>query len=553
MSVAARDVVQEVVEQAARAAVQSGRLPGETLPLPPYVVDRPREERHGDYSVNVALLLARRLRMGAREVAEALRESMAPHPFVADAQVAGPGFLNIFLSDVWAHTCLSWVLREGESFGDQPPGSRERVLLEFVSANPTGPLNVVNARAAAVGDALARVMEAAGYTVHREFYVNDAGEQVRKLGMSVEARMREERGEQASIPEGGYPGEYVRDIARQWLAERGDAILAEDPEVRAEELGAYAVERILESQKEDLEAYGVHFDEFFRESGLHRTGQVQEVVRWLAEKGMTYEEDGAVWLAARRFGTEKDEVLRKQNGAPTYYAADIAYHRNKYARGYTRLIDILGPDHHGHIPRLKAAVQALGQDPDTLECLVVQQVRLLRGGTAVKMSKRGGAFVSMRELVEEVGKDAARFFFVLRSAETHLDFDLDLARLETQENPVFYVQYAHARIHSILRQTPPVEGPTDLSPLVSREEFELIRELGEFPYVVESAALAREPHRVTYYAQQVASRFHTFYNRHRVLGQEPEVTRARLALIRATATVLRRCLGLLGVSAPERM
>jgi arginyl-tRNA synthetase len=540
-----RSFVRDLIEIARKEAYPD-------TPSPAYAVMVPKEEGHGAFASNVAMQLAGTLRRPPREIAEALRSRIPHHAFLERVEVAGPGFLNFFLSPRFGPKVLERVLQAGDAYGTVDVGRGERVLLEFVSANPTGPLNVVSARAAAVGDSLARLLRRAGYTVHTEFYINDAGGQIERLGESVEARMLELLGRPFELPEEGYRGPYVVDVARQALAAFGEGILSAPREERVARLADFAMRQF--RQREDLEAYGVTFDRWFSERrDLHEAGKVERALGLLKERGELLPEDGALVLPTTRYGDDKDRVVVRSDGRPTYFAADIAYHLDKFERGFDTLIDLLGPDHHGYIARLKAAVAALGHPPERLEILLIQWVRLLRGGEAVSMSKRAGDFVTLAELVEEVGRDAARFFFLLRSHESPLDFDLDLAVQESNENPVFYVQYAHARIASILRQAEGVEGEADFSRLVEPEELLLLRKLDAFEEEVADAAEAREPHRIARYALDLAALFHGFYTRHRVLNVDPPLSVARLALVGAVAQVLRSALDILGVSAPERM
>ncbi|MBX6378456.1 MAG: arginine--tRNA ligase, partial [Clostridia bacterium] len=434
-----------------------------------------------------------------------------------------------------------------------------RVLVEFVSANPTGPLNVVNARAAAFGDALVRVLNAAGYRAEREYYVNDAGRQFANLALAMEVRLRQLLGEDIGLPEGAYPGAYVIDLARAFLAEHGADVLNLPAAERRERLGRFAVDRIVAGQRATLEAYGVHFDRWVRESAVRAAGEPERVLALLREAGHVYERDGAVWFRATAFGDDQDRVLVRQNGEATYFLPDVAYHLDKFRRDYDLCIDIWGQDHHGYVARMKAALSALGIDPARLEVLLTQIVRLLRGGQVVKMSKRGGEFVTMDELLEDVGRDAARFFFLMRTLDSHLDFDLDLAVRQSEDNPVYYVQYAHARICSILRQgaergvAPPPPGTADLTLLADPSEEAVVRLVARFPAEVAEAAEGRAPHRLTAYCRELATAFHAFYARCRVLGEDPDLTTARLALVDAVRQVLANALELLGVSAPERM
>ncbi len=598
------DTVREALLAALADAVTAAELPAPP-DLPPVEVERPREKRFGDLSTNFALLLAGRVARSGRQVADILaaRLATAAPPAAAAAadgsrdgnapweavEVAGPGFLNFRFPRGWLRPVVGEVLAAGEAYGRSRRGEGRRVQVEFVSANPTGPLNVVNARAAAYGDALARCLEASGHRVEREYYVNDAGTQFEKLALSLEARARQALGQPAEPPEGGYPGDYVADLARDFLAGTGGEearrlLLATWPEpgplaaelaALRQELGRYAVERIVAWQRRALEDYGVTYDRWYRESEVRAAGKPEEALRRLREGGHVYEAEGALWFRSTAFGDDQDRVLVRSNGEITYFLADVGYHLTKFERGFDRVIDIWGQDHHGYVPRMRAAVQALGFAGERLEVLLTQLVRLVREGQVVKMSKRRGEYVTMEELLAEVGRDAARFLFLTRSLDAHLDFDLELARRQAADNPVYYVQYAHARICSILRQAetsgeslpwPPADaggatalGGAPAEPLLppgtleGPEEEDLLRHLAWFPAEVAQAAERREPHRLTVFARELATDFHAFYTRCRVLGEEPDVTRARLLLVTAVRQVLANCLGLLGVSAPERM
>lgn len=555
----------EEVKQGIRAglamALEKAREAGELSfgSLPPLELEVPQRKEHGDYSSNAALLLAREAGRPPREVAEAiLRHFGCEGTWVERAEVAGPGFINFFLNPGWLYRTLEVIAAGGAGYGRSDYGRGRKVQVEFVSANPTGPLVVVGARAGAVGDALANLLDAAGYRVQREYYINDAGHQVAVLGRSLEIRFRQLLGEDIPLPEDAYPGEYLVEVARELLAERGPGFLQPE-EGRLERFSGYAVERMLRDIRRELDDYGVRFDVWFSEASLHRAGALREVLDLLRAGGYVYEREGALWLRTTLFGDDKDRVLVKADGEATYFLADIAYHRDKFRRGFEKVIDIWGPDHHGYIPRMQAAMRALGYPEGSLEVLIVQMVRLFKEGSPVRMSKRAGDIVLMADLLEEVGRDAARFFFLMRTPESHLDFDLDLARLQSNENPVYYVQYAHARACSILRQAA-AEGVTvpdprriDLAVLKEEVELDLIRKLAELPEEIISAAESRQPHHLTRYLQELATVFHSFYTRCRVLGPDAALTAARLAVVDATRVVLRNALALLGVSAPDRM
>lgn len=520
----------------------------------------PREEVHGDYATNVAMLLARTARRPPRQLAEAIRERFPSIPEVERVEVAGPGFLNVFLAPGWCQAALREVLAAGGAYGRGTTGAGTRVRIEFVSANPTGPLVIVNARAAAVGDALVRILRAQGHTVQAEYYVNDAGNQFEALARSFEARIRQTLGEDAALPDNGYPGEYLVDLAREYVTEEGAAALGLPEDARLRRLGGHAVRRIVEGQRKALEDYGVAFDVWSYEQGdVREAGLPEQAIQELAARGLTYEGEGAVWFRSSRFGDEKDRVLRKANGELTYFAVDVAFHHYRKFSGFDRVVDLLGPDHHGYIPRMRAALRALGHPPEGYQALIIQLVTLLRGGEPVRMSKRRGEFVLMEELIEEVGRDAARFTFLTRRHDSPLDFDLEVATRQTAENPVYYVQYAHARIASIFQHlrerklAVPDWARVDLGRLGLPEERSLIKRLLQFPHVVAGAARALEPHRVAYYLTELAGLFHPYYNRHRVISEDLPLSEARLALAAAVGLVVRNGLELLGVSAPEKM
>jgi arginyl-tRNA synthetase len=538
----------------------------------------PRDPAHGDWTTNVALLLAREAGKSPRALATALA---ATYPIdtrmFSGVEVAGPGFLNFRYSPEFLKRLPARILAEGRAFGTCDQGAGLRIQVEYVSANPTGPLNIVSARAAAVGAALVRLLNATGHRAEGEFYVNDAGAQVDLLGESVAARFAERIGIERPFPENGYQGEYVREIAASIPESEGRAALANP--TGSEWFRDGALERMLESQQRDLAEYGAEYSRWFRESEVHRSDAVGQTLRELEARGMTYratrpeqwsgerppswEEEGAgleeaTFLRTARFGDDMDRVVMRSNGAPTYLLPDIAYHRDKHARGFRKVIDVWGPDHHGYIARLKAAMATLGLEPDFLEVLLVQQVNLLADGEPIKMSKRAGEFITLRDLMEDVGADCAKFFFLMRSTSAHLDFDLDLAKRQNDENPAYYVQYAHARIASILRYADErglaLEGaPETLALLDADEEVALIRKLAAFPEVVRGAAFAREPHRLPTYLIEASAAFHRFYHACRVVTEDRERSLARLAVAAAARAVLENGLALMGVGAPQRM
>jgi arginyl-tRNA synthetase len=569
-------MVKEYLSQTITAALRAATAAGELAlaELPPVTLEVPPDTQFGDYASNVALTLARQVRMPPREVAQRIAAHILPGEveestrgvdpsltagLIERVEVAGAGFLNFYLRPDWLHAILRGIHDRGEAYGRSDLGHGEAVQVEYVSANPTGPLSVPHGRGGAVGDVLASLLDWAGYRVSREFYVNDAGGQIERFGRSVEARFLQLLGRDVPVPEDGYHGDYVRELAARIL-EREGAGLADLPEAeRLERFMRLGRDEMLAEQKATLERFGVHFDAWYLESDLHRSGKVEEVIRLLTERGDTYEADGALWLRSTAFGDDKDRPLLRSNGKPTYIAPDLAYHLDKFRRGFNRVIDVWGPDHHGYIARTKAGIQALGYRSDQLDILIFQHVRLYLNGEMRVGSKRAGDIIPLDDVIDEVGKDAARFFYLMRTANSPLDFDLDLAKREAPENPVYYVQYAHARVCSILReaverQVPiPDAATADLSVLTHPAELAMIRKLADFPDEVQGAAETREPHRMTRYAQDLASTFHAFYRDCWVLGQEPAVTAGRLVIVGACRIVLRNVLTILGVSAPESM
>jgi arginyl-tRNA synthetase len=532
----------------------------------------PRQSEHGDYATNVAMVLARAAKKAPRQIAEAIVKHFPPLPEVARLEVAGPGFLNVFLAPAWCAGALRSILQAGAAYGRGDDQAGQRIRLEFVSANPTGPLVIVNARAAAIGDALARVLRARGARVTTEFYVNDAGNQFEALARSFEARLRQAVGEAVTLPENGYPGEYLVELAAEYQSEHKLATPADLTAHLArvgggrptEYLGRWAVERIVAGQRRVLAEYGVEFDVWSSEQrDVRDRGLPERVLTELAERGLTYEADGALWFRSTQVGDEatddKDRVLRRSNGGATYFAVDVAYHHYVKFADADRLINLLGPDHHGYLGRMRAAMQALGHPAEAFEVLIVQLVTLLRDGQPVRMSKRRGEFVLMDELLEEVGRDAARFTFLTRRHDSPLDFDLAVATRQSSDNPVYYVQYARARIHSIARQAAeqgiaiPAWDGIDLDVLTEPEEQALIKRLLQYPEMVRGAARALEPHRIAFWLQELAGMFHPYYKTHRVIQEDRRVMLARFALCTAIGQVIANGLDLLGVSAPESM
>ncbi|HHX24007.1 MAG TPA: arginine--tRNA ligase [Thermoanaerobacterales bacterium] len=535
--------------------------------IPEFYIEVPQDKGHGDFAANIAMILAREAKMPPRKIGEIIAERIdTKASFVNKVEVAGPGFINFYLKPTWANNVIFSILQSGEDYGRLDIYKSKKVQVEFVSANPTGPMHMGNARGGALGDALSSVLEMAGYDVTREFYINDAGNQIENFGLSLEARYLELLGEKGEIPEGGYHGEDVKEHMKNLIEQEGEKYLHMDSQSRRTYFIQYALKKNIERMKEDLASFGVDFDIWFSEQTLHDDGKVDEVIKLLTDGGYTYEKDGALWFKASDFGAAKDEVLIRSNGLPTYFASDIAYHKNKFDRGFDLVIDIWGADHHGHIPRMKGAMKAIGYDPDKLVIIIMQLVRLYRNGEIARMSKRSGRAVTLADIVDEVGKDAARFFFNLRGADTHLDFDLDLAIKQSDDNPVYYVQYAHARICSILRQAQEqgVELP-DINDFTSENmdkygdllteeaELDLIKKLADFPSEIKISADNLAPYRITVYSQELASMFHSFYNKCRVLTDDQDMTSVRLLLVMAVKQVLKNALSILGISAPERM
>ena len=523
----------------------------------------PRQAEHGDYATNVAMTLARAAKRPPRQIADALAKNFPAMPEVARVEVAGPGFLNVFLAPAWTAGALHEVLDAGAAYGRGSGHGGQRWRVEFVSANPTGPLVIVNARAAAVGDALARLLRSQGAHVTTEYYVNDAGTQFEALARSFEARVRQVFGQSATLPENGYPGEYLIELAQEYRATGGTLDVPGDERTRLEHFGRWAVERMVEQQRRTLAAYGVEFDVWSSEQrDVRDRGLAEKAVQELATRGLTYEQDGALWFrstAVPNAGDDQDRVLRRRTGELTYFAVDVAYHHYVKFAGVDHVINLLGPDHHGYVPRMRAAMAALGHPPEAFDALIIQLVTLLRDGQPVRMSKRRGEFVLMDELLEEVGRDAARFTFLTRRHDSPLDFDLGLATRQSSDNPVYYVQYAHARIRSIHRQAVeqgiaiPSWRDVDLTALEAAEEQALIKRLLEYPNIVAGATRALEPHRIAYWLTELAGIFHPYYKNHRVIQDDRRLMFARLALCSAVGQVIANGLALLGVSAPETM
>jgi len=525
---------------------------------PAIVLERPKQAKHGDYSTNAALQLAKALKRNPRDLAADLVTALPRSPLLERAEVAGAGFVNLFVSDAARQSVVARILDEGDRYGSSTRGGGEKVIVEFVSANPTGPLHVGHGRGAAVGDAIARLLAAQGFAVHREFYYNDAGAQIMNLALSVQARIREAQGLSASFPDDGYQGEYIREIARDYAAAHPGDRAADDLDA----IRRFAVAILRREQDADLAAFGIRFDHYYLESSLYDDGLADSTVQALVAAGKTYEHEGALWLKTTEYGDDKDRVMRKSDGSYTYFVPDIAYHVTKWQRGYTRAITELGADHGGSLSRVRAGLQALGVGiPSGYPDYVLHQmVLVMRGGEEVKLSKRAGSGVTLRELIDEVGRDAVRFFFLLRKSDSQLTFDIDLARSQSEENPVYYVQYAHARVCSVLDKAgiavaaaPQTLRAADLSPLRSPYEQALLNRLADFPDELSAAARELAPHLVTFYLKELAAEFHSYYNAEQFLVDDVVLREARLALVVAVGQVIRNGLALLGVSAPVAM
>jgi arginyl-tRNA synthetase len=550
--------VKEKLKEEIKASVLKAGFATEDQ-IPAVILEVPKDKAHGDYSTNMAMQLARVAKKAPRMIAEDIvRHFDKTKASIEKIEIAGPGFINFYMNNSYLTDLIPAILQAGEAYGESNAGQGQKIQVEFVSANPTGDLHLGHARGAAVGDSLCNILDKAGYNVTREYYINDAGNQIHNLALSVEARYFQALGIDKEMPEDGYHGEDIIEIGKKLAEEYGDQFVNKDPEERLAFFREYGLKYELEKLRKDLKNFGVEFDVWYSETSLYHNGKIDEALQILRENGHIYEKDGATWFRSTSFGDDKDRVLIKQDGSYTYLTPDIAYHKDKLDRGFDKLINIWGADHHGYIPRMKAAIEALGYDKDTLEVEIIQLVHLYKNGEKVKMSKRTGKAVTMRELMEEVGVDAVRYFFAMRSPDTHLDFDMDLAVSQSNENPVYYAQYAHARVCSILRQGEEhqlsYEGDIDYSFIQSEKEIELLKKLGEFPAAVAEAAEKRIPHRITNYIFDLSSALHSFYNAEKVLDLENvEKSRARLALVKAVQITLRNALKLVGVSAPEKM
>ena len=549
-----KTAIKQIIHDALDKAQQAGEL--ELSSFPEIVVEKPKDEKMGDFSTNIAMTLARSERKSPKVIAESVARYLKVGE-LSQAEVAGPGFINIKMSPEFFLERLRNAVKQGEDFGKSDSGQGIKILIEFVSANPTGPLHVGHGRGAAVGDALARILKKAGYDLSTEYYVNDVGNQMNFLGRSTWLRYRELMGETIEFPEDHYQGDYIKDIAREIIDQNGDEFLNKPEAACTPFFRKSAKDHILKGIEKDLSTFRVSFDKWFSEESLYENKSVEKAVDWLRTQGHIYEKDGAVWLKSSAFNDDKDRVIVKQTGEKTYFCSDIAYHQNKINRGFKKIINLMGADHHGYVPRMEAVLEAMGYDKKIFKILLIQFVSLLRAGEKVSMSTRSGEFETLADVVSEVGVDAARYFFLMRSSDTHLDFDLELAKKETPDNPVFYIQYAHARICSIFR-TAEEKGvmwdrSVDLSLLSEEEELAIIQTILAFPEIVEKSAKALEVHRISHYLLDLVSRFHGYYSRYRVISDDKPLTQARLFLLDALRITIRNGFELMGISSPEKM
>ena len=558
--------LKQLVLQAIGALRESGRLPSDFV-APTFVIERTRSREHGDFATNAAMMMARAAGRKPRDIAVDLVEAMPASPLVGKAEIAGPGFINFFLAPAAFHAEIGRTLAEGDRYGHNRDGAGRTAGVEFVSANPTGPLHVGHGRAAAIGDSIARLLGASGWNVFREFYYNDAGVQIANLALSTQARARGIAPDEAGWPESGYRGDYIADVARAFLARAsveadGETVTATGDVDNLDDIRRFAVASLRHEQDLDLKAFAVGFDVYYLESSLYAEGRVDETVKELVAHGHTYEEGGALWLRSTDFGDDKDRVMRKSDGTYTYFLPDVAYHRTKWQRGYERAITELGSDHHGSLARVKAGLQALdtGIPKNWPEYVLHQMVTVMRGGEEVKISKRAGSYVTLRDLIDEAGRDATRYFLIARKADSQLVFDIDLARSQSNDNPVYYIQYAHARASRVFREladrglaTDRGNGLAALSRLDTEHESALMVELSRYPEMVESAAANLEPHLIAQYLRELAGSLHSYYHEHKWIVDDAGLRDARLALVAATQQVLKNGLDLLGISAPESM
>ncbi|MCF6249001.1 MAG: arginine--tRNA ligase [Desulfobacula sp.] len=554
-----KDTIKTIMLKAAAVAYEKGDLPSNQIPV--MEVEEPRHASQGDFSTNFAMVSAGIQKMAPRKIAQNLVASIEPSELVEKIEIAGPGFINFFLTKEAWHPVVDRILELNTQYGSSDIGKKQKIQVEFVSANPTGPLHVGHGRGAAVGDAVGNILSFAGFDVQKEYYINDSGRQIRTLGTSVWLRLQQSLGKQIDFPEDCYKGDYIKDLAERALKEKGDGLLERDEPLAIEICAKFAAKIILGTIKEDLLQFGVDFDQWFSEQSLYDTKRVQKAIEDFKSKDLIYEQDGALWFRTEDFGDEKNRVVVRNNGLTTYFASDIAYHMEKYERGFDKVIDVWGADHHGYIKRIDASVVASGRKSEQFGVILVQLVNLIRGGVPVQMSTRAGEFVTLKDIVDEVGKDAARFMFLSRSYDSGLDFDLDLAKQKNSENPVYYVQYVHARITGILIKATKESLIFDidfdkgkhLDLLQEKEEINLLKIMNSFRENVEKSATSLHPHVIFTYLMSLASAFHGYYNKHKVITANKEQTLARLSLVLSVKKVIRNGLTLLGVSAPERM
>ncbi|MDZ7833147.1 MAG: arginine--tRNA ligase [Desulfobacterales bacterium] len=548
-----------MIKSAAEAAYKSGALNSDAFA--PVEIEAPKAGAHGDLASNFAMLNASAQKMAPRKIAEALVSHLSdPEGIIDKTEIAGPGFINFFIHKTAWHPVLHEIHAQNGQYGACDIGKGQKVQVEFVSANPTGPLHVGHGRGAVVGDTVAAILSFCGYDVFREYYINDSGKQIQTLGRSVYLRCLELFGRDIAFPEDCYQGDYIYEIAKTLMERKGEWLTNASEEEATSDCARYAAEKILEGIREDLALLGISFDHWFSEQGLYDTAKVEAAIKQFQDAGLIYEKEGALWFKTEAFGDEKDRVVVRQNGQTTYFASDIAYHRDKFDRGFDQIIDVWGADHHGYIPRISAAIKAGGKDGGRFHVILTQLVNLLRAGTPVTMSTRAGQFVTLREVVDEVGSDAVRFIFLTRHYESPLDFDLEVAKQKTNDNPVYYVQYVHARISSIFKKAREEKGiasvtgeAASVARLTEPEEISLIKHMARYPEVIQAAAQLMEPHRIAFYLMDLAAAFHAYYNKHRVLIDDPQLADGRLYLVLAVQKIIRNGLGLLGVSAPETM
>lgn len=554
-----QDILNEKICSAVNRAIANGELP--EAELPKFIIEQPTDKANGDFSTNIAMAGARNFHKAPREIAQSIVNNLdLDNTYFEEIKIAGPGFINFYLSQEYYSAILKDVIEKGENYGKSDYGKGKKVLVEFVSANPTGPMHIGNARGGAIGDCLASVLDCAGYEVFREFYVNDAGNQINKFAVSLEVRYLQLCGKEIELPEDAYHGADITEHAENFKKEYGEKFADCDSETRKKSLVDYALPKNIEGLERDLKAYRIVYDNWFRESTVHNDGSVDKVIQTLKDKGVTYEQDGALWFKASEFGNDKDIVLVRANGFPTYIVPDIAYHYNKLVtRGFDKAIDVLGADHHGYVPRMKAALTALGLDADRLDAVIMQMVRLVRDGETIKLSKRSGKAITLNTLLEEVPINAARFFFNLREPNSHFDFDLELAAKQSSDNPVYYVQYAHARICSILKKAleqgveikePDIQAFNRLS---TTEERDVISHLAGLTSEIVTAAKQYDPAKITHYVVELATLFHKFYNAQRVMIEDEELMQARLYLCKAVKNTIKNILTMLKIDAPESM